>query len=222
MYSFLRTLGLRAHLLPSLLTRAFTAELRSARGKRNRFADPVVGWHVGSAHTLISDYAEAVAEAVLAVLAEQRYLNVEMVGEPSHVPARCLDHPRVNVLSARPGAEALSRWTVQLWSPPVLDDTIADETQPLVEASAVGVPTVLGKAIQAALGEHPSPGLLVERLDRTDDWIAPLRSLLGDEMRWSRESREAMRSFDAMHGPAGSDVAVNRFLGWAMYSKEQP
>ena len=104
----------------------------------------------------------------------------------------------------------------------MLDDAVADETQPLVDASAVGVPTVLGKPIQAALGGLPSPGLLVEGLDRTDDWIAPLRSLLGDEMRWSRESREAMRSFDAMHGPAGSDVAVNRFLGWAMYSKEQP
>jgi hypothetical protein len=221
-YSLLRTLGLRAHLLPPLLTRAYAAELRSARGTRNRFADPVVGWHVGSAGTPIPAYAEAVAEAVLEALAERRHLKVEAIGEPSHIPAQCLAHPRVSVLSARPGAEALSRWTVQLWSPPVLHDAVADETQPLVEASAVGVPTVLGKPIQAALREHPSPGLLVEHLDRTGDWIAPLRSLLGDEMRWSTESREAMRSFDAMHGPAGSDVAVNRFLGWAMYTKDQP
>jgi hypothetical protein len=168
------------------------------------------------------DYAEVVAAALREVLDERPHLAVEIVGESSRVPAALRTHPRVRLLPGQPGGNALARWTVHLWSPPMLAIGLADETQPFVEASAVGVPTVLSKPIQPAIDAYPSPGPLVEHFDRAEDWIVPVRSLLDDEAKWLSQSREAMRRFDVMHGPAASDVAVNRFLGWALYKREQP
>jgi hypothetical protein len=218
-YEHLHALGVRAYLLPHLLPREFASELRSARAARNRFSDPVIGWHAGSAGFPASGYTDAVVDALVKLLAERPHLSVETDGDQSRVPAGFLAHPRVSALSARPGGEALSRWIVQLWSPPVLDDDVADDTRPFVEASAVGVPTVLPQPAQAAIAWYPSPGALVERFDQSDDWVAGLRSLLDNDVTWSRQSAEAMRRFDVMHSAGGSDVAVNRFLGWALYKE---
>jgi hypothetical protein len=221
-YGLLRSLGLRAHLLPPLLTREFAAELRSARGERNLGSDAVIGWHVGSAGTPTPDYVDTVTDAVLEVLAERPNLSVEAVGEASRVPAQLLAHPRVSVRAAQTGAEALSRWTVHVWSPSLVNGGIADEPRPFIEASAAGVPTVLPEPIEAAIGEYPLPGRFVQSLHGADGWSLTLRSLLDDEETWSGQSREAARWFDAMHGPAASDVAVNRFLGWALSTEEHP
>jgi hypothetical protein len=221
MNALLCRLDLRTHLLPSLLTRASAADSRSARATRNRPSAPVVGWSVGGVGTPIPDYAEAVAEAVLALLLERPRLSVETVGEPSDAPARFLAHPRVRALPARPGAEAMSRWTAHLWSPPMLDRCVADNTLPLVEASAVGVPTVLPEPAVTDVGGYPFPGLPVQRFDRADDWLARLRLLLDDEATLSAQSRAALQHFDSTHGPAVADAAVNRFLGWALYRGER-
>jgi hypothetical protein len=180
-----------------------------------------VGWHVGSTGTLIPDYADAVAEAVLQELVERPDLSVEIIGEPSHVPAPVLPHSRVRVMPAAPGAETMSRWTVHLWTPPVLDSGTADTTRPFLEASAVGVPTVFPKPIEATIGGCPSPELLVEDFRHAEGWIAALRTLLDGEATWTRQCGHAARYFDAMHGPTASDVAVNRLLGWAVSKEEQ-
>jgi len=220
-YALLRRLGLRAHLLPPLLTRAYAAELRSARRGHNRFSDPVIGWHVGTAGALPPDYAAAVADAALEILGERPELRVEIVGQPSHLPEPLLAHPRVSMLRDGARQDALSRWAVHLWTPPVLADGIADDTASLVEVSAVGVPTVLPQPVQDAIGGYPPPGLLVDPFRRADDWSVPLRLLLDNEASWSRHSRAAMRRFDTMHGAPASAAAVNRFLGWAYYKDGQ-
>jgi hypothetical protein len=219
--ALLRTLDLRTHLLPSLLTRELVAELRGARsGGRGRSSESVVGWSVGAVGTPTPDYAEAVAEGLLVALSERSHLSVEIVGDHRHVPDRFLAEPRVRALPDRPGADALTRWTAHLWSPPLLDRCIAADTFPLVEAGAVGVPTVLPDAILPTVGGYPSPGLLVEDLRRADGWADALRLLLDDDATAATQSRAAMRRFDTTHGPAAADVAVNRFLGWALYRDE--
>ena len=221
-YATLRAMGLRAHLLPPLLTREHASELRGARGGSDRHSDPLVGWHLGSAGAPVADYVDAVTDAVLEQLAERPNLVAEIVGERAGVPPHLLAHPRVSPLPPLPGAAALSHWTVHLWSPALLGTGIVDTTTPFVEASAVGVPTVLPQPAQAAIGGSPSQGLSVVQPHLADSWTVPLRSLLDDQEAWSTQSQEAVRRFDAMYGPAASEVAVNRFLGWALAKGVQP
>jgi hypothetical protein len=216
--ALLRRVGIRTHLLPVLLTRAQAGELRAARRGHSRFSDPVIGWHIGAAGGPVPDYAPAVAEAVLKVIDERPQARVEAVGDPSHLPASLLGHSRVDVLSSRPASQALSGWAVHLWSPSLFGGEIADDTRAFTEVSAVGVPTVLPEAVQSAVGGYPPPGLLVDPFRHAEDWIVPLRALLDSESTRSRLSRAAMRRFDTMNGAAASAVAVNRLIGWALYT----
>ena len=218
MSALLRRVGVRAHLLPVLLTRAEASELRAARRGHSRFTDPVIGWHIGSAGTPVPDYAPAVAEAVLRVLDERPQARVEAVGDPSHLPVSLRGHARVDMLSSEPASHALSRWAVHLWTPPLFDGDIADDTRAFVEVSAVGVPTVLPQAVQSAVGGYPPPGLLVDPFRHANEWIVPLRALLDSESTRSRLSRAAMQRFDTMNGASASAVAVNRLIGWALYA----
>ena len=102
----------------------------------------------------------------------------------------------------------------------MFDHCVADNTLPLMEASAVGVPTVLPQPILTTAGGYPSPGLLIERFHREDAWADALRLILDDDTTASRQSRAAMRRFETTHSPAAAEVAVNRFLGWALYKEE--
>jgi hypothetical protein len=215
MCTLLRSLHLRAYLIPSLLTRERVADLRGVRSGRSRSSEPVVGWTVGGPDIPVPDYAEAVADALLALLSERPALSVQVVGGPSRVPPRLLEHARVGVLEVRPGSGAIMRWAAHVWSPPISDDGVVDNNLALVEASAAGVPTILPEVIGTALG-YPAPGVLVDCSDRAG-WTAAVRLLLDDRATAGRESRAAMRRFDTTHGPAAADVAINRFLGWALY-----
>jgi hypothetical protein len=217
MCALLRRLGFRAHLLPVLLTRARAAELRAARRGHDRFSDPVIGWHAGCDGAPAPEYASSVAEGVLKVLAERPGARVELVGDRSPVPVRLLGHRRVVVHSDRPGPEVLARWAVHLWTPPLFDGDVADDTRSVVEAGAVGVATVLPEPAQSSIGGYPPPGLLVAGFRRAEDWIVPIRSLLDREATRSRLSRAAMRRFDAMLGASASAAIVNRLIGWALY-----
>ena len=122
------------------------------------------------------------------------------------------------MLSSEPASQALSRWAVHLWTPPLFDGDIADDTRAFVEVSAVGIPTLLPQAVQSAVGGYPPPGLLVNSFRHANDWIVPLRALLDSESTRSRLSRAAMQRFDTMNGAAASAVAVNRLIGWALYT----
>jgi hypothetical protein len=216
--TLLRRMGIRAHLLPVLLTRVRAAELRAARRGHDRFSDPVIGWHAGCDGAPAPEYASAVAEGVLKVLAERPGARVELVGDPSPIPVRLLGHRRVVVHSDRPGPDVLARWAVHLWTPPLFDGDIADDTRSVVEAGAVGVATVLPEPAQSSIGGYPPPGLLVAGFRRAEDWMVPIRSLLDREATRSRLSRAAMRRFDTMLGASASAAIVNRLIGWALYA----
>jgi hypothetical protein len=71
----------------------------------------------------------------------------------------------------------------------------------------------------AAVGGYPSPGVSVEGFGRPADWSDAIRLLLDDGATADSRSRAAIRRFDTMHGPTAADVAVNRFLGWALYGE---
>jgi len=216
-HALVRAVGVRAQLLPPMVTRQHAAELRGARAARNLFADPVIGWNPGSAGTPAPDYLESVADALLEVMEEQPHVVVEIAGEPSHVPAQLLADRNVSALRQPPGADSLSGWTMHVWTPPLVEGGVADGTLALVKAGAVGIPSVLPEPVLTTVGGYPSPGLLVEGFRRADDWATSFRVLLDDQRERSRLSREAMQRFDTAHGPTSSDVAVNRFLGWALY-----
>jgi hypothetical protein len=217
--ALLHSRGLRTHLLPSLLTRERATELRSARGGFGRLGEPVIGLTAGGIDTPIPDYTDAVAEAALTLLVENAQMRIEIVGDSSRLPTRLLEHPRVNALPDRPGGEAMAQWAAHVWSPPILDSLVVDNALPLVEASAVGVPTILAEPIVAAVGGYPSPGVSVEGFGRPADWSDAIRLLLDDGATADSRSRAAIRRFDTMHGPTAADVAVNRFLGWALYGE---
>jgi hypothetical protein len=216
-HALIRSRGLRAHRLPSLLTRERVGELRSARSWRARPAAPVVGWSSGGIGVPTPDYLEAVADAMLTLLAERSGLSIQIIGEPTRLPDDLLMHPRVSSLAGRPSSDILTRWVAHVWSPPLLDSYVADNTLPVVESSAVGVPPVLPKATLTSLSGYPPPGILVDCPARSNSWIEALRLFLDDDVTASRESRAAIRRFDAAHGPTATEVAVNRFLGWALY-----
>jgi len=165
---------------------------------------------------------DAVAEAVLELLTERTNLQVDMVGDPSHIPEPVLAHPRVTVVPDRPGPDAMSRWSLQLWTPPLLDSGVADDVRPLVETSSLGVPTVFSMPIEAAIDGYPSRELLIDSYRNADRWAGTVRSLLDDELTWSTRSREAARYFDSMHGGTASEAAANRFLGWALARDATP
>jgi hypothetical protein len=216
-HALIRSRGLRAHLLPPLLTRGRVGELRSARSWRARPADPVIGWTTGLVSVPTPDYLDAVADAMLALLAERSRLSIQVIGEPSPLPDEVVEHPRVSTFADPPSIDTLTRWLVHTWSPPLRNSYVADNTLPLVESSGVGVPPVLPKAALTSVGGYPPPGILVDGPAQSDSWAEALRLLLDDDATASRESRAAIRRFDATHGPTAAEVAVNRFLGWALY-----
>jgi hypothetical protein len=181
----------------------------------------VIGWHAGCEGVPVPEYASAVAEGVLEVLDERPGVRVELVGDQSRLPVRLRGHPRVVVHSGPPGPEVLARWAVHLWTPPLFGGDVADDTRSVVEASAVGVATVLPEPAQSSIGGYPPPGLLVAGFSRAEDWIVPIRSLLDSESTRSRLSRAAMRRFDTILGAAASAVVVNRLIGWALYEESR-
>jgi hypothetical protein len=215
--ALLRTLDVRAHLLPPLIPRGVASELRGARRGHSRFSDPVIGWHIGPERAPFPDYVAAVTDAVLAGLEERSHARVEIVGDASHLPSAVLAHTRISVLRERPRGEAISRWAAHIWTPALLDGLVADDARSFVEVSGVGVPTVLPEPVQALIGGYPSPGLLVREFDRADAWIDPIRSVLESESTRSRLSSAAIQRFDTMHGTIASAITVNRFLGWSFY-----
>jgi hypothetical protein len=218
--ALLRTLDVRAHLLPPLIPRAEASELRSARRGHTRYSDPVIGWHVGTEGNPCPDYVAAVTDAVLAELEERSHARVEIVGDASHLPSGVVAHPRISVLRERPRGDAISRWAAHIWTPALVDGLVADDARSFVEVSGVGVPTVLPEPVLALIGGYPPPGLLVREFGRADEWIESIRSVLESESTRSRLSRAAIQRFDTMNGAAASAITVNRLLGWALYKHD--
>ena len=128
----------------------------------------MIGWHAGCNGAPVPAYATAVAQGVLEVLDSRPRARVELVGDRARLPVQLLGHPRVVVLSGRPAPEVLARWAVHLWTPPLFDGDIADDTRSIHEVGAVGVATVLPEPAQSSIGGYPPPGLLVAGFRETE------------------------------------------------------
>jgi hypothetical protein len=213
-----RALGVRAHVLPTLLTRARAAALTQAYHERASSLPTnfVVGWRVGSAISSTSGYADAVAAGLREVMDDRPHVHVHVVGRAG-VPAHLRGHDRVTETAGELSPATLARWAVHLWAPAMCDGTFADDTRDFVEASHVGVPSVLPAPSRSAIDGYVAPELVISDFERSGAWASALRRLIDDEHELADRSLRAARRSHAVDGPITSQSIVNRFLGWTSY-----
>jgi hypothetical protein len=223
-----RELGVRALLLPTVLTRTRLAALKQAR---DRWPDPdeqpeqeaqaaqgdelrVVGWHVAAGPP---DAFDAVIQAVRSIATDRPELRVELTGDPRLLPASLLDEWWVSATPGDPEPQMLARWAVQLWIASRAQYETAGDLRPLIEAGMAGVPTVLAVADHAGHNDPVLHELLVERSAEAGQWIAQLQPLIENEDEQAELAGLVIRRSEALFGAATSGAVVNRFLGWALY-----
>ena len=210
-------LGIRTLLLPTMLTRERVAALRSARAARRDTDEIVVGWRLRSVGQTMPSYVDAAADAVAQLLDDEPRFRVHVQTDAGRLPARLRRHDRVLVEHAVPEPEVLSAWTVQLFTPLVVGEYVADDLRYFLEASFAGVPSVLPTTARHAIDGHPSPQLVVRDAQDPQDWLAVLWSVLGDGRRLNRRVVEALGHAVSVSGSAASRTIANRFAGWALY-----
>jgi hypothetical protein len=219
MHSALRTLAVRALVVPTMLTRRRAAALRDARRSFDAQAEAVIGWHLGT-RTSATAFRDEAAEGVAKVLANRFEVRVLVVGDPAQVPPVLRGHDYL----VEPGdldPENLAGLTVQLWTPDIQGGLVADDLRAYVEASHAGVPTVLPLAARVAIDGHGSPPLVVQAPDQPEQWTVALRHVLDSPPRRRSRANEASDRADAVDSSAASKTVVNRLIGWALYETER-
>jgi hypothetical protein len=215
--------GRRALIVPTLLTRARAAALRDARTSPDP-GDPdgllVIGWRVGAAPDRPA-YAAAVADGIARILTEHRD-RVEITGDVDDIPAELCGHDRVTVVpDADLDPETIAGWAVHVWTPTLLGAEIVDDARLFDEAGCAGVATVMPADACTGVDGFVSPNVLVQSVDRADDWYDALHHVLDDAGRRTRRAHEAARRADALDGPAAAKAVVSRVMGVARYQVER-
>lgn len=209
--------GLRALALPTLLTPADAAASRDARATPDPAAPLVVGWHLGAAGAPSPDYAEAVA-AALATILSKRPDSVELVGDPARVPAALRGHERVTIVSEADFDPAvIAGWAVHVWTPALVAGQVVDDARQFEAVSYTGVASVMPSAADEVVDGLVSRSVLVQSVDRAEEWAEALHHMLDDAARRGGRTREALRRADAVDSPAMSKAVVGRLMGWARY-----
>lgn len=212
-----RRLGVRTIVVPTLFTRAHGATLLAARAPADPNAPLVIGWHLDRARP---EYREAVAEGIASALIDRRNA-VELVGDPAAVPSSLAGQDRVTVVpTARIDPAVFGRWAVHVWTPRLVAGEVASDTMRFEEVSYAGVPSVMAAAAAAVVDGFVSPHLLVQSVDRPEEWADALHHVLDDAGRRARRTEEALRRADAVDSPAAAKAVVGRFMGWACYRAE--
>lgn len=204
----LNDLGVRAHTLPALMTRARDAELRGLRAQE-AIPDHAVALRIERWTDVDGLVLQALAKAVNQLLEDDRELELLLVDRERVLPGLAPElSDRVSVLDEPPTALELSRCLAQVWLG-------ADaEFQPLVEASHMGLATVLEAGNPGALASrHPSE-LMVDRGADSDAWTEAIRPLVSEPGTRIRLCREIVRHSDTLNGASASATVVSRFLGW--------
>jgi hypothetical protein len=219
MHSALRSLGVRALVVPTMLTRRRAAELRDSRRSFDPQSEAVIGWHLGTGTPATTSRDEA-GEGVAKVLANRFDVRVLVVGDAEHVPPALRGHDYLVELGELE-PETLAGLTVQLWTPEIRDGMVADDLRAYLEASHAGVPTVLPSAARVAIDGHASPPLVVHAPDEPEQWTAALRHVLDSPSHRGSRAKEASDRSDAVESSAASKTVVNRLIGWALYETER-
>jgi hypothetical protein len=209
----LAAVGVRALVLPTLLTRARAERLRRLREGPRGGEAAVLGWHTGTGHGVTAPEQAAVSSAIAALLRERPKLTVEVVGDATAAATAVASNRRVTVRSGDPESRTVARWTAQLWTAPALEVEMTGDLRPAIHAHMLGVPTLVAVQHPAVSEGLVVRALAVENPGDSRGWraVAPLLDA-GDE--WSQRSQEAIHLADALYGPKTSIAVMNRFRGW--------
>ena len=209
--------GARVLVLPTLLPRSRAAALRDVRAPVDPAAARVVGWQLALAGGEVLPYAGAVAGGIARYLTESRD-HVEIVGDADALPTLLRGHERVSVVPGRAlDAEMIAGWAAHIWTPSLVDGELLDDARVLEEASCAGVPSIMPAAACAGVDGFVSSHVLVQEVDRPEQWYDALHHVLDDPDVRTRRAEEAWRRADALDGAAASKSVVSRLMGWAAY-----
>lgn len=211
-----RLLGIRTLVVPTLFTREYAATLRAARA--SDVEDPteprIIGWRPGA---LAAEYAAAVTEGIELALVHDTN-ELEFVGAAAALPANLAGHERVRVVrdsDLGPDPDVVRRWAVHVWTPPVVETEIADDTRLFEVVSYLGVASVMPIVAAPAIDGVVSPFVVVESVTTGQEWGDVLHHVLDDPGVRARRTHEALRRADALDDPETANTVAGRFLGWA-------
>ena len=209
----LRACGIRALVLPTLITRSHAAVLTRRRSRRPAGPSHIIGWHTGTRHPDGDAHRAAVLDTLRTLLAARPDLTVDVVGDVPEAAAPIRDHG----VTTHPGAaevDSVSTWRVQLWTTSSIDSELTGDVGPVVDAHYLGVPTLVA-ADNVAVHEGLVPRALA--VDDPERWRSAVTELIDDEDTWSARSAQAVRLAEALNGPGSSLATLNRFLGWLRF-----
>ena len=122
------------HLLDyGVIVSASRADPRPGAGVRRealaaKLPDPtvarIIGWQPGEN---VPHYADAVAAGIELALVHDTN-ECEFVGDPAQLPPNSAAHERVRVVR-EPDLDAVARWAVHAWTPPLVDGEITGSTR---------------------------------------------------------------------------------------------
>jgi hypothetical protein len=209
----LRIGGIRAHVLPTLITRSHAAALTRRRSRRPAGRSHIIGWHTGTRHPDGDSQRVAALDTLRKLLAARPDLTVEVVGAVPEAAAPIRGH-RVTTHPGAAEVESVSTWRVQLWTTSSIDAELTGDVGPVVDAHYLGVPTLVAADNVAVHEGLVARGLAVEGPER---WRPAVTALVDDEGTWSTRSAQAARLAEALYGPGSSLAALNRLLGWLRF-----
>ncbi len=209
----LRTRGIRAHVLPTLITRSRAATLTGRRSRRPTGQSHIIGWHTGTRHPDGDTHRAAVLDTLRRLLAARTDLTVDVVGDVPEAAAPIRGR-RVTTHPGAAAAESLSTWQVQLWTTSSIDAELTGDVGPVVDAHYLGVPTLVAADNVAVHEGLVARALAVEDPER---WRSAVTALVDDVGTWSTRSAQAARLAEALYGPGSSLATLNRLLGWLRF-----
>jgi hypothetical protein len=206
-----RSRGVRALVVPSLLTRSQRNELVQARSRRSIPPPPIIGWHTGSGSAEGNGDHAAVLDVVCSLLDERPEMRLEIVGDATDVANRLTRHDRVRISPGSPTIKTVARWRAQFCTPSS-HANLTGHLTPVARAHYLRVPTLVA-AKNPAVAERLVPSALTVR--KPDDWRSV--TVLLDDLAWSDLARQAMQLAEALYGHNASQATVNRLLGWIRF-----
>lgn len=215
----LQQLGVRSMWLPSLLERQRAGTLKRLRAQRQPQKCRALAWSVGRPGVEPAPWLAQVAEAVAALLDEEPWLELQLIGDPRQMPDAALRHARSAAARAEIGPDVLVGCVAQLWTPHDAATELAGELTGLVDASYLGVPSVVSSTNHAVPTRRADASLAVDEPNDPQQWFETLRTLLDPDEQAER-SRMAINRIESFFGGRASAMAVGRFVGFVLHARE--